>query len=65
DELGFAEALAHWERAGRTFERLSLEAARSAGPIERAALERRWRAISERLRTRLSTISTPGATLGE
>lgn len=65
DERGLGEALASWERTGRAIERLSVEAARSAGPEERAALERRWRALSARLGERLSTISSPRPTLGE
>lgn len=65
DDKAFGEALASWERTGRAIERLSVEAARSAGPEERAELEGRWRALSARLGVRLSAISSPPPTLGE
>lgn len=65
DDAGFGEALARWESTGRAIERLSVEAARSAGPEERAALDRRWRELSTRLGARLSAISSGRPALGE
>lgn len=65
DDHAFSEALAGWEPVGRSIERLSAEAARSAGPEERAGIERRWRELSTRLGARLSRISSGPPALGE
>lgn len=58
DQRALTAALTAWEQTeGAEIAMLSSEAARALGPPLRAELAERWRAISERLRARLSVHS--------